>query len=80
MLHPSTYETDSSGTWWSPRGVPLGPGILAKVDIDLLAEMYREEEQDLSLPIPAWDAANTATRHAWAYGYRNPRIPLDADR
>lgn len=62
------------GGWTSHRGTPLPPGVMARVDLDVLQQLYAAESGDAQ-----WPEADSATRYAWGLGWRNPRIP-EADQ
>ncbi len=62
-------------TWFSPEGVPVTPDVRSRVDERQLAELYAAETlPDYSRFNALWQAADNATRYAWQYGYRNPRV------
>jgi hypothetical protein len=60
--------------WTSPNGTPLSDATIARVDLDILAELYAAETAD-DRDSDVWDRANQATLYAWDLGYRNPRVP-----
>lgn len=62
-------------TWYSAGGTPLSPDVIARVDDELLARLYALET-DPSIHID-WKAVDTATKHAWDLGYKNPRSTHD---
>lgn len=63
-------------TWFSPDGTPVTPVIRNAVVETQLAELYAAEvSPDLTQFAELYVAAGPATRYAWAYGYRNPRLP-----
>jgi len=61
--------------WISPAGSRLSHGVLSRVALDTLARLY-ETESDSGPDSGIFAEANAATRLAWQYGYRNPRIPV----
>lgn len=72
-------ELTENGGWVSPKGVPIGKATLGKVDEAALAKLYATEGGDDSKAAnDAHRAANPETRHAWNYGYRNPRVSTEA--
>ncbi|ASR85276.1 hypothetical protein I5H06_gp28 [Mycobacterium phage SirPhilip] len=63
-------------TWYSPQGVPVTAKIRSEVDERQLAELYAAETSPDSARFNALhQGASSATRYAWNYGYRNPRVP-----
>ncbi|ARQ95515.1 hypothetical protein I5G81_gp76 [Mycobacterium phage Shandong1] len=63
-------------TWFSPQGVPVTPKIRNQVDERQLAELYAAETSPDTARFNAlFEGADSATRYAWHYGYRNPRVP-----
>ncbi|WNM75429.1 hypothetical protein SEA_TINIBUG_74 [Mycobacterium Phage TiniBug] len=63
-------------TWFSPAGTPVTPKVRNEVDEAQLAELYAAEVSPDSVRFnELYLAASSATRYAWQYGYRNPRVP-----
>ncbi|APC43658.1 hypothetical protein SEA_LILPHARAOH_62 [Mycobacterium phage LilPharaoh] len=62
--------------WLSPSGVPVTAEIRNRVDEAELAALYAAEVEPDSARFNAlFEAASSATRYCWQYGYRNPRVP-----
>ncbi|QFG09933.1 hypothetical protein SEA_GERALDINI_78 [Mycobacterium phage Geraldini] len=65
-----------SETWYSPAGTPVTPKVRNEVDEAQLAALYEAEvSPEVGRFNELYNAASTATRYAWQYGYRNPRVP-----
>ncbi|ASR85672.1 hypothetical protein SEA_AMGINE_72 [Mycobacterium phage Amgine] len=63
-------------TWFSPAGTPVTPHIRNRVDEAKLAELYAAETSTDSAAFNTlYLSVDSATRYAWQYGYRNPRVP-----
>lgn len=61
--------------WYSPRGIPV---LTDNVDLEHLADLYATGDgDDAAAANAAWDRASLDTRHAWTYGWLNPRVDMD---
>ena len=65
-----------TGTWYSAGGTPLSPGVIARVDHELLARLYTWETDNDAVDID-WQTVDPATKLAWDLGYKNPRSTHD---
>ena len=62
-------------SWTSPNGTPLTDHVIARVQLDVLAELYDAamNSEYGTVPTALYNRANSATIHAWNLGYLNPK-------